>query len=316
MKATTITQMSNSELFHRSSSGVFPIGVWHSSGTETIFEWETVQPGQKLGPFEWTVEAYEAAILCYQIEVKDTRFLPMRGKADVMVHPFIASRASSTVLYGHYIPWTGAFLDYEHVISWNRPLICGSPVVLTGEITRKYEKRDRLYLEWSTECRDHDSNILFKVRQSVVSPRLHREESRSSPAASSTPAAPELSTEDLEEIDAREIYCYLGWSRRHSYPPHPNLHTDSELAKRAGLPGVVMQGAVLGAQIIQAAVDHFGERFCYGSTVSFKLVRPIPTESRHKLRVYRNKSDDSLNMRLEDGSGQTLVVGFAARNGE
>ena len=308
------------QFFTRASSGVFPIGVWHGSNAETIFAWETVQPGQKLGPFEWTVEAYEAAILCYQIEIKDTRFLPTRGKTDVVVHPFIASRASYSLFQAHYTPWAGAFLDYEHVISWNRPLIAGSPVVLTGEITRKYEKRDRLYLEWGTECRDRDSNLIFKVSQKVVSPRLRGEASRSAAAASTAAAAtapnPETSAGVLEEIDTREIYCYLGWSRRNSHPPHPNLHTDVEQAKGAGLPGIIMQGAVLGAQIIQAAVDHFGDGFCHGSTVSFKLVRPIPTESRPKLRVYRNKSDNTLNMQLEDANGQTLVVGFASRNGE
>ena len=306
----------NSRVFDRASSGVFPIGVWHRSAAETRFAWETVQPGQKLGPFDWTIEAYEAAILCYQIEINDIRFLPTSGKADVMVHPFVASRASTSLFYGHYIPWEGAFLDYEHVVSWSRPLISGSKVVLAGEITRKYEKRDRLYLEWSTECRDQDSNMLFEVRQTVVSPRLRSAESRSGAAASPTAATPELSTGILEEIDAREIYCYLAWSRRHSYPPHPNLHTDLEQAKSAGLPGIIMQGAVLGAQIVQAAVDHLGDMFCYGSTVSFKLVRPIMTESRHRLRVYRNKNDGSLNFQLEDGNGQILVTGFAARNSE
>lgn len=306
----------DSRLFDRTSSGVFPIGVWHRSVTETRFAWETVQSGQKLGPFEWTIEAYEAAILCYQIEIKDTRFLPTRGKADVMVHPFVASRASYSLFQAHYVPWEGAFLDYEHVIFWNRPLISGSEVVLAGEITRKYEKRDRLYLEWSTECRDHDLNLLFKVTQTVVSPRLRGEESRSGADTSPTAAKQELSPRVLEEIDTRELYCYLGWSRRNSYPPHPNLHTDFEQAKTAGLPGIIMQGAVLGAQIVQAAVDHFGDRFCYGSTVSFKLVRPIMTESRPMLRVYRNKIDNSLNLQLEDGNGQTLVAGFAARNSE
>jgi hypothetical protein len=149
-----------------------------------------------------------------------------------------------------------------------------------------------------------------------VSPRLRGEESRSGAEAPSTAVEQELSTSALEEIDTREIYCYLGWSRRNSHPPHPNLHTDFEQAKTAGLPGIIMQGAVLGAQIVQAAVDHLGDRFCYGSTVSFKLIRPIVTESRPKLRVYRNKIDNSLSLQLEDDGGQTLVAGFAALNGE
>jgi hypothetical protein len=304
-----IPQMS-SRVFDSSSAGAFRIGVWHRAATQAIFDWEAVQPGQRLGPFEWIVEPYEAAILCYQLEINDRHFLPTRDETDVVLHPFIASRASLNLLQAHYKPWEGAFLDYEHVLSWSKPLIAGSVLTLAGEIVRKYEKRGRYYLEWSSECRDLSSDLIFKATQKVVSPAFRSEKSRSGESNLSAPRR-ELSSSALEEINAREIYCFLAWSRRNSYPPHPNLHTDFDRAQGAGFPNIIMQGALLGAHVVQAAVDHYGDRFCYGSVVSFKLVRPILTETKPVLRTYLDKTDDSLVLDLRDGDGHTLVVGKA-----
>jgi len=304
-----ILQMS-SRVFESSSAGAFRIGVWHQGAAQGIFNWETVEPGQRLGPFKWVVEPHEAAILCYQLEINDKRFLPTRDKADVVLHPFIASRASYNLLQAHYIVWEGAFLDYEHVVSWSKPLIAGSELTLAGEIVRKYEKRGRYYLEWSSECRDLSSDLIFKATQKVVSPAFRSEKSESSGSNLSAPRR-ELSPSGLEEINAREIYCFLAWSRRNSYPPHPNLHTDLDRAQGAGFPNIIMPGALLGAHLVQAAVDHYGDRFCYGSVISFKLVRPILTETKPVLRTYLDKTDDSLVLDLRDDDGHVLVVGKA-----
>src|ERR1700733_4341218 len=134
----------NPRIFDSNCAGAFRIGIWHRSATQTRFSWDAVEVGQKLGPFLWVVEPYEAAILCYQIEINDARFLPRRDKIEVVVHPFIASRASFNLLQAHYILWEGAFLDFEHIVAWSTPLIAGRDVILTGEITGKYEKRGRL----------------------------------------------------------------------------------------------------------------------------------------------------------------------------
>jgi hypothetical protein len=300
----------SSRIFESSSAGAFRIGVWHQGAAQAIFDWEAVQPGQHLGPFKWIVEAYEAAILCYQIEINDKRFLPTRDKTDVVLHPFIASRASYSLLQAHYLAWEGAFLDYEHVLSWSKPLIAGNELTLAGEIIRKYEQRGRYHLEWSSECRDLSSDLIFKTTQKVVSPAFRNEKSGSGGSNFSAPRR-DLSSSALEEIDAREIYCFLAWSRRNSYPPHPNLHTDFDKAQEAGLPNIIMPGALLGAHLVQAAVDHYGDRFNYGSVISFKLVRPILTETKPILRTYLDKTDGSLVLDLRDNDGHTLVVGNA-----
>ncbi|NNL85727.1 MAG: hypothetical protein HKP27_08750 [Myxococcales bacterium] len=114
------------------------------------------------------------------------------------------------------------------------------------------------------------------------------------------------------ELAARDIQCFLGWSRRNVYPPHPNIHTDHDFARERGFPGAIMSASQIVPHLHEAVIDAVGCAVFFGGTrLRYKMVRPIGSESRAHVRVLRTDDPTTLELRVENAEGDLCIVGEA-----
>lgn len=151
---------------HLNEVGKFGIGLWHQQPGTPPLDWNTITLEDVLGPFDWTMEAYEVAILCFCSELHVPEYLAQRNNPVPLIPPVAAIWASFSLLQGHFV--LGPIVDVSHEVSWHEPLRAGSPVRLAGKIVEKYEKRGRHYLVWNTQCTRANGSVVFDVRHTII----------------------------------------------------------------------------------------------------------------------------------------------------
>jgi hypothetical protein len=161
-----MVDLDSSLRFNPKEVGKFGIGLWHQHSGTPPLDWNLVALEDTLGPFDWTMEAYEIAILCFCSELHVSEYLAQRNNPVPLVPPAAAIWASFSILQGHFV--LGPIVDVSHEVCWHEPLRAGDPVRLTGKITEKYEKRGRHYLVWNTLCTRANGKAVFDVRHTII----------------------------------------------------------------------------------------------------------------------------------------------------
>ncbi len=146
--------------------GKFGIGLWHQTPGTPPLDWGAIQVGTQLGPFDWTMEAYEVAVLCYCAELYVPAYLASLATPNPLVPPVAAIWASFSVLQGHAV--LGAVVDVSHEVCWHEPMRAGDPVRLHGQITEKYAKRGRHYLAWDSHGTRSSGTVVFDVHHTII----------------------------------------------------------------------------------------------------------------------------------------------------
>lgn len=152
--------------FNPKEVGKFGIGLWHQHPGTPPLDWNMIPLECPLGPFDWAMEAYEVAILCFCSELHVPEYLAQRNNFVPLIPPVAAVWASFSLLQGHFV--LGPIVDFSHEVCWHEPLRAGSPVLLTGKVTEKYEKRGRHYLVWDTRCTRTNGAAVFDVRHTII----------------------------------------------------------------------------------------------------------------------------------------------------
>ncbi|TAJ16314.1 MAG: hypothetical protein EPO47_11015 [Rugosibacter sp.] len=161
-----MSNIESSLRFNLDEIGKFGIGLWHQQPETPPLDWNAVIPETMLGPFDWTMEAYEVAILCFCSELNVPAYLAQRDNPVPLVPPVAAVWASFSLLQGYFV--LGAIVDVSHEVCWHEPMRAGDPVQLAGKITEKYEKRGRHYLVWDTHCTRPNGTAIFDVRHTII----------------------------------------------------------------------------------------------------------------------------------------------------
>lgn len=118
-----------------------------------------------------------------------------------------------------------------------------------------------------------------------------------------------------DTLAVREIRCFIGWSRRNVFPPHPNIHTDLDFARRHGFEGMIMSASQIVPHLHEALIDAIGvDAFFDGTQIQYKMMRPEPSEGVAFARVLRTEAPGTLELRVDDG-GETLFIRGRARLG-
>jgi hypothetical protein len=146
--------------------GRFRLGFWNQRETTPPLSWKNVEVGMPLGPFDWTLESYEIAIICYCAEIKEAPYLASRLNPVPILPPTGAFWASIGLLYGHFSSTRGA--DIAHEIQWYRTMQAGEPTTIFGKIVDKYVKRGLHYIAWETHCVSSSNEPIFDVKQTVL----------------------------------------------------------------------------------------------------------------------------------------------------
>lgn len=115
-----------------------------------------------------------------------------------------------------------------------------------------------------------------------------------------------------DELAARPIRCFTGWSRRNVYPPHPNIHTDLEVARAHGFDTMIMSASQIVPHLHEALIDAVGaDVFFSGVEVEYKMIRPVPAEGIAYARVLRSEDPGVLTIQVDDGGESLFVAGRA-----
>ena len=254
----------------------FPIGIWNSTSSSTVpFSWAEAQPGRTLADTTWRLEPFEAAVMSYIVNVRNDKHLPTTSDPLGFVPPIAAIYLSFDMLQSAFqMPRT--MVDVAHELAWVRPLRNGATVRAHAELVAAWQHRGRGYLRWQTTAAD-GKGVVFSVGHIVSVREPIPPENLSTDASHMikhilTPHAP------LHELHRREVQCSLAWSRRGPYPPQPNLHTDEAAARAAGFDGPIMGGVRMASQLLEAIVE-FDESLFYGSTISYRMRRPVPVDA-------------------------------------
>ena len=70
--------------------GKFGLGLWYQRPNLPPLSWNTVAVGMLLGPFDWTLESYEIALICFCAELHGQA----KARAAVLLHPHQKTMAS------------------------------------------------------------------------------------------------------------------------------------------------------------------------------------------------------------------------------
>jgi hypothetical protein len=146
--------------------GQFGLGLWYQGPNTPPLSWKSVEVGMPLGPFDWTLESYEIAIICYCAEIKEAHYLASKSNPVPILPPTGAFWASIGLLYGHFSATRGA--DIAHEIQWYRTMRAGEPTRISGRIADKYVKRGLHYISWETHCVSMSKEPIFDVKQTVL----------------------------------------------------------------------------------------------------------------------------------------------------
>lgn len=114
------------------------------------------------------------------------------------------------------------------------------------------------------------------------------------------------------ELAAREIRCFTGWSRRNVYPPHPNIHTDLDVAQQHGFETMIMSASQIVPHLHEALIDAVGaDAFFSGVEVEYKMIRPVPAEGIAYARILRSEDPRVLTIQVDDGGEALFIAGRA-----
>ena len=131
-----------------------------------------------------------------------------------------------------------------------------------------------------------------------------------------------VATEDLKEgyelpsvskaVILDKMKVFSAWSGR-------SIHTDGEVAKKFGLPGVPAQGLVVYAYLVEILVKFFGSDWLTGGKIDVAYTKPIfvgDTISTKAIVQSKQIEDTGIRVAIdvscENQNGETVAAGTAS----
>ena len=113
------------------------------------------------------------------------------------------------------------------------------------------------------------------------------------------------------EVYRKTINCFLGWSRRNVYPPHPNIHTDHDFAQERGFDSAIMSASQVVPHLHEALIELLGEQIFFNQTdVRYKMVNPVGAEGSITIIIIR-QSPTKLDLKVNNEQDKLAIVGVA-----
>ena len=114
-----------------------------------------------------------------------------------------------------------------------------------------------------------------------------------------------------KEISLDRMRLFTSWTNL-------NIHTDWDVAKKAGLPGPIAQGLMSHAYVSEMLTNFFGESWLKGGKLSLTFIRySVPGDIITARGVVREKVNEGSAVRFncevwcENQAGEKTVVGTA-----
>lgn len=137
--------------------------------------YEVFEPGTELGPLEFSIDAGTADAYM-DLHGCDRDWYLTHGKASKMlVPPMVLGLYLLPILYQRYPPLQGIVLTRQR-FSFLQPLHAGEPMVASGHVIEKYERRGRRFVRWSATFRFHSGDLAAEAENTFMLPAEHVKE--------------------------------------------------------------------------------------------------------------------------------------------
>lgn len=268
------------------------------------FSWENLKTNDELGRVEGAVG--EAAVRAHAFAIGDSpeRYLRELEHSPCVPPSLLVNDLLKMVLLG-YDGRDGAYggLHTRAVIDYLAPLAVGERVTLTGTHVGKYVRKGRRYRTLLSQAVRDDGLVIARLlaTETVFYDVTDRPDEGDIPphwasqlphvdGRSPDPAAPRARPgQPLEagmvlgpiarEVSIEQSVVFSGypfsWAQDQAVAVRQSLHTNPDVAKKAGYPAPVAQGLLCAAHHTSLLLDHFGPRVTRGAQLALSFVSPI-----------------------------------------
>lgn len=122
--------------------------------------WADLQVGLKVGPLSWTITPDMVADYCEALPAGTAPYAEGASDAEAIMPPALLATDYIPLLHGNLELGWG--LMARHSLKILRPIRVGDTVVVTGEITDKYERKGRHYWTLRYEVRNAAGEVCLE----------------------------------------------------------------------------------------------------------------------------------------------------------
>jgi acyl dehydratase len=202
----------------------------------------------------------------------------------------------------------GGFARYR--AEFLAPVPIGRPILVSGAITDKFVRRGMGYLTWEIEAACEGALLQRQLKSWTFS---------ASPAELAE--LPERASEPRPDAgeplaDLGTLTMVIGPERTSDFegPGELNGHSDLDLVRRLGMPGLLAQGELSFGLLYRLMRDRYGAGFVVGGAIDVRFIRPVfTTETLTARGELLGEADGQATCRLwaENSRGETVTVGTA-----
>lgn len=203
----------------------------------------------------------------------------------------------------------GGFARYR--AEFLAPIPVGSVVTVGGEVTDKYSRRGRGYIQWRLDA-SIDGRLVQQHWKDWAFP-ASLEDLENWPERVSDPHPPEVPA--LATLEPIRMKMTIDRTIEFEGPIPLNNHNDLAAARAAGRPAPLVQGELTFGLLCRVLRDHFGAGFVVGGTIDVRFIQPVyvnQTITAHA-EVLSSQADRAFcRVWAENEDGGRVVTGTAS----
>ena len=308
------------------------------------FSWESLRTNDDLGRVEGVIDESAVRAHAYAIGDDAERYLKGFGAGPCVPPSLVVNDLLKMVLLG-YDDSDGSYggLHTKAAIDYLAPVPIGEHVILTGTHVAKYARKGRRYRTLASQATGRDGTVYaqlmatetvlydvepdrpdegeipehWAVGRPLGSGDIPMDAPRATPGQPLTPGmvlGPITRRVSLEQSVVFSGFPF-SWAREEQVAVRQSLHTNPEIATRAGYTAPVAQGLLCAAHHTTLLLDHFGPRVFRGAQLALSFVAPvlIGTDlTSHAIVESAEGAQGARVLRLatKNGDGRLTAVGY------
>lgn len=299
-----------------------------------VARYENIELGEDFGPIEEVVDDYTVKKFAFMMDdyhpwyFGDSPFGKRIGHAGILANDLLQ------LFTQVYDPNTVVGLHTQEELWFVNPVFVGERVRLYGQYVEKYERRGKGYVVMEADARGEDGRVLLRHRgveilhiepgpvvgkstAEAVEKRVtgeYRKDvkpvTRARPGIlPGTPLAPLVKQVMQDQI---AVFSGVGKHLR-------NIHTDIEVARKAGLSNTLAQGMMETIYLTELLTRFFGRSWFITGWEKMKFIAPVPSGETVTARgVVTGESTGAEGTRLEleiwceNSAGKMTAAGWAS----
>lgn len=307
--------------------------------------WDVVEIPEPLGEFTFTVD--DAAVKEFAFTQDDYGDWYLKGDSPFGGRIAQASLLANHLLQAYLIKYQtnlhdeneegGSWIDEAHIyelLEFHNPVKVGETVTMSGTYVDKYVRRGRGRVVMESQAHGEDGRLLLTHRGEEImriAPGDHEErpadasgrrvtgEVDPSLAAAARAALDLAPGTPIEPISKRPSRSQIAvYSTIYYLGTRQNIHTDMEVARRAGLEELVMQGQQSACYLAELLTRFFGAAWFTSGRLETRFVGPVLAGDQVEVGgvVVGRDGDDGdrldVDVWIRNAEGSLVTVGTAS----